>query len=453
MFERPLPTILVFVILASTVLGTGEAANAASIASGLPDANRLLRVLINFGIFFVSVGGILADSRRWTNSGPGIKWMLIYALFALASTLWSVSPIISLWKSFEVLNFVLLAIYLSGYLRTAEDLRWLMNIVCIGGLYLMMTVYAGILIHPNEALLGAGSLTGRGYLMVRGLVPIINPSTVGVFAAIIAIYLLTPLLMQPTSSLKHRIHIGYWIVVAIAIGLLLMSRSRTQMIAFMIAFVTVLIFSRRYILATTLAGVGTLTLVISEVVINYLLRGQTYDQFAAFTGRLAWWEEAVDLGMADAPWIGRGFYAAQKVVFNTNVLDSTYVEVFFGLGLVGLTLLLIPLLIMMLTFLRGRPRSGRYDLIDVAWMQGFAIFVVLMVRSITVSTFVSMHAMLLYYVVIQIVAASALRIRLRPLTTHAPATAEPTRSKPPRLWQKQTTRQAREASDASSEYK
>ena len=140
------------------------------------------------------------------------------------------------------------------------------------GLYILMTVCTGALIYPRQALLGINEVTGGRYIDIQGLVPILNPSSVGVFAAIVAIFSAVPLLMRYKNDTQYRNKFALWILLTLLIGLLLLSRSRTQMIAFAVSFICILFFSRRYVFASFLVGAGAMAVIISEVVIKYFLR-------------------------------------------------------------------------------------------------------------------------------------------------------------------------------------
>ena len=200
------------------MIGTGEKADVSAIQSGAPDAYRVIRAALTSSLFLVACMGIVTDTSRIRLAGRGSQWMMAFAFLAMASAIYSVGAFISLWKGFEVMTLVLVAISLAGQLRTSEDLSWLMNVACLMLLYILLTVYVGLALYPSEAIKHAE------YLGVRGLVPGLNPSSVGSMAALLFVSATGILLHRWPSKKKTA---GIWAVLLAAVGGLFLAHSRT----------------------------------------------------------------------------------------------------------------------------------------------------------------------------------------------------------------------------------
>jgi O-antigen ligase len=407
--SRPQAAMLVVVAVASTQLGSGEGADLARLQSGLPDPARTLRALLYTGMFMISALGLINDPKRWTLSGRGVQWMMLYALFATTSAIYSVYPLISVWKGFEVVTLVMVAITVSKQLRDEEGVRWLLDVASLIALYMVLTVIVGIALYPHEALKQVDELTGTGYFGSRGLAPIINPASQGAYAGILAISAIVPLLNRNKLARRDRAYAGLIVVVCLGIALLLLARSRTQIFAFCAALMCVFFFGRYRVLAAITALTGTIVVLASDTVLNFIYRGQSEEQFTSFTGRTTVWNEVMDI-VNESPIIGQGFYAAQRQLYGSGSVDNTYLEALVGLGLVGLILLVIPVFITGISLLKLRLKTVTGSPGQMLWLHALAFFAILVIRSIASPTFASMHPMLVFYLLTHLAVAALVRI-------------------------------------------
>jgi hypothetical protein len=409
LLSRPQAATLVVVAVASTQLGTTEGVDLARLQSGLPDPTRTLRVLIYTGMFMLSAFVLINDPKRWTLSGRGVQWALFYAFFATISALYSVYPLISAWKGFEVVTLTMVAFVISKQLQDEEGVRWLLDVASLIALYMVLTVMVAIVLYPHEALKQIDELTGVGYIGSRGLVPVINSSTQGAYAAILAISAIIPLLNRNKVLRRDKSYVGLIVLACLGIALLLLARSRTQIFAFCFALMGVLFFGRHRLLAAITALMGAIVALTSDTVLNFIFRGQTAEQFTSFTGRTTVWNEVMEI-VYQSPIIGHGFYAAQRQIYGSGSVDNTYLEALVGLGLVGLVLLVIPVIITGISLLKLRLKIVAKSPRQMLWLYAMAFFVFLVVRSIASPTFASQHPMLVFYLMAHLAVAALVRI-------------------------------------------
>lgn len=387
------------------MIGTGEKADVSAIQSGAPDAYRVIRAALTSSLFLVACMGIVTDTSRIRLAGRGSQWMMAFAFLAMASAIYSVGAFISLWKGFEVMTLVLVAISLAGQLRTSEDLSWLMNVACLMLLYILLTVYVGLALYPSEAIKHAE------YLGVRGLVPGLNPSSVGSMAALLFVSATGILLHRWPSKKKTA---GIWAVLLAAVGGLFLAHSRTPIFAATAAIMVLLLAGRHYRFAILTALIGTALVLALSVgdILDYFYRGQSQNVLISLTGRMYFWEDLVWPKIASSPILGHGYYAAHRVLFGVSGVDNAYLEVLLGLGFLGLSVFLIPVFLAMMALVRTRPKSSTPSINKLLWGQIMAIFAIIVIRAYTAPAFEVQHPLLVFYMLAQIGTAALLRLQI-----------------------------------------
>lgn len=312
------------------------------------DTNRILdapldgwaayRIALVMVIALAAIYRLGASPRDWSRAlfrGP-VGWMTAFALVSLVSTLWSVYPEWTCYKSLEYLvDLALLALILTearamGDFHTLFDCTWLIVILSI------VAVWVGVAIAPAQALVrGVGALG----IQIRGLIPAVDANGVGDLGAVAALISYRRLL---TAGNPHRALHG--IVLAVGLGTVVLAQSRSPLIGLLAGMVLVHVLSRRAAWLAAFAG-GTAVLLLytrlGEIVWSYFLRGQTPELFASLSGRTSWWSAAWP-AFLESPVAGYGGYAgARFVVLNhlgTNELSSIhngFFEVLLGTGLLG----------------------------------------------------------------------------------------------------------------------
>ena len=312
------------------------------------DPWALYRMVLMAGVALVLGLRLVLRITDWTK--PLVRGLVgvlaIHALIALASTLWSVYPAWTLYKSCEFLvDVVLLAAVLASVQSTVAfkslfDWTW----VLFGGL--LATVWAGAVLAPGTAFVSGGDILP---LRIRGVVPAMDQNSVGDLAAILAIAGLTRLVSPNRGRDSHFFHAVFFVV---SLATLAFSQTRAAIVGFLVAALLVLFFSRRFktIAVPTLAVALILSLTSAS---NFLAvawqRGDRPEELENFSGRYPIWEELWGR-FEQSPWIGFGAYAGTRFTVLTAVGDTSlssglnaYLEVALGTGLLGLVPLLLVL--------------------------------------------------------------------------------------------------------------
>ena len=394
--------------LGGTMLGSTQSAN---LGAALSDPLRVVRVMVFAAIFLISVLQILQRSASVKLSGPGALGMIAYATLAMISAIWSIGPLISIWKGFEVFVLVLALVATSSRLRTPDDAEWLLRLFSLALLFLCMTVFAGLLLYPASAIKDPDTTYTHYYFAVRGLVPVLNPASVGSIGALLIILSLAPL-MGPRSG-RNQARAGLTFAAGIAATAMILAHSRTPIFACTAAIILMLLYARKWGLMIATAAIGTVVLLATSLeglVRQYILRGQTVESFRSLTGRFGFWEQVWEQ-IETSPLVGHGYYAGQRLSFNTATVDNTYLEVLIGLGIMGLVVFLIPMIWTLLRLYTTRPRKGTRPNIDVVWLACSGMLAVLIIRSFTGASFQVMHPLLVIYMVVLVSTAFVVRAR------------------------------------------
>jgi exopolysaccharide production protein ExoQ len=329
--------------------------------------------------------------------------MAVYALLGVASTLWSVNPPWTLYKSLEYLVDVALLAAVLETVRSAESyesfLDW--NWVLCGSLVALAWLEAPI--WPEEAL-ETGYMQGILKVRLSGVYPGQGFNSLGTYGAILSIIAVCRLL--PVAGRKFD---RAWYLLILGLGMVTMvfSQTRSAIGGFVVGLVLLLFFTKRLRLAAILGAGSAVVLAFTSlgpVIVAFLQRGQSTEQMASLTGRLDWWGVAWDAFKLH-PLTGYGAFASSLVVFpklgvqEITPLHSDYVETLVGIGIWGPLLLLVGLAmawwVLIKAIRRFPPTSLEYQLTA----ECIAVLGILSVRSAVMGVIAS-HPPTWYFVVI-----------------------------------------------------
>lgn len=391
------------IVLAFTVpfLG-GRGGPDASDLLGTAGATRLIRLGVLLLLLFITLNGVLRNSRCLRHAGSAAIAMLLYAALAMFSATYSVSPLVSALKGFEVFVLVMTGIFLAGQLRTLPDIQWLLDVLALVMLFFVVSAFMGMVFLPGRAF---AKMMLSSSIVVQGVVPVVNANSLTQFSALLALLTLVQLLVRGW----RRSGPSVWVVFGIAVSMMLLSHSRTSIFAAAAALMALMYFSGRKAAAVVVAVAGSLAWVFTEVVASYIFRGQSEQVFSSLSGRTYFWEGVWD-EFVQSPIIGHGFYAAQRVLLRTSTVDNTYLEVLLGLGIVGIIAFTVPILLTAFGLLRNIPRRRQLPAAMAIWLQLVAIFVLLFVRSLTGPSFQVMHPNLVMFMILAISIAALTRL-------------------------------------------
>ncbi len=394
--------------LAGTMLGSTEAA---SLAGGIPNPLRLVRAGVFVFLFLFSAFRLMTGCGSWRNAGAGIKGMALFGVLGITSAIWSIAPFISVWKGFEVLTLSLAIMSVTGRMRNTEDAVWLSRLLGLVLMYLCMTVLAGLILDPSAAIKNPDTTYTQYYFAVRGLVPIINPSSVGSLSGLLFILSVSPLLTT-TGDIRIR-RTGLYFAATFAVIMMILAHSRTPIIACTAALILMLVYAHRWKYIFAVGGIGAILLLATSfesLVQHYIMRGQTAEAFITLTGRIGFWEKVMEQ-IATSPVIGHGYYAGQRMLLDVSSVDNTYLEVLIGLGFVGLAVFIFPLVWATLRIYFGRLKNSKIEARQMIWLQTAGAFTLLVIRSLTGPSFEVMHPLLVVYLIV--LSFTALLHRLR----------------------------------------
>lgn len=377
---RPVASLLIFLAVGSLFIGSSESGARISLSA---DATRIARALILGFIFTVSMFGMIVNPSRLRFAGSAAAWMVLYSLLGMFSAIYSVSPIVSIWKGFEVFSFVVMGIYIARYLTTLDDVQWLVDLTCILMLYFSASVLVSILVSPSEALPKSEATSGVMMAAARSVFPSIYPNSVTQFAALLSC-------LSLSQFLSKYPHTGKSILVPIlfiGVLVLILGHSRTSIFAAMVAVTVILWMGRHFVAGTVVCVIATVGLLygFADVFSSYLLRGQNVEQFLGMTGRTYYWREVWAI-IAESPFIGHGFYS-QRLILNVSSVDNTYLQILVGLGFVGLIVVIVPLTKVAYQLFKIRPRRNTDAQEKLVWLELVSIYIIIMTRSLTGPTF------------------------------------------------------------------
>lgn len=288
---------------------------------------RFVAQLITMGALVIAFGlALLANPRVRVRPSAYLLLLSLLAVASIASSIRLESGLGSLFRCVRLTVFVLTLWLISSWWR--GDFRFARyHVLALGGV--LLSVVAGLVISPGAALSGA---SGR---LVGVIWPIPAPQ-VGQYCAIgagLAVML----------WLTHHIDSRSAGVVAVpAIGLLLLSHTRTALIGLVAALVLAVVIlgftegrARRFLATVSAFGV-VIAVAFSDVVQNWLTRGQSAEQLANLTGRQKVWDQllAQERTLIDKI-LGVGLTDRS---FNGRPIDNSWLSIYNDQGWVGIVI-------------------------------------------------------------------------------------------------------------------
>jgi O-antigen ligase len=328
----------------------------------------------------------LTDRRHsWIASTlRGIVGVLsIYAFVGIISTIWSVFPIWSAYKSCEyLLDLAVLGAVLVE-VRNTESYEAFLNWTWAIYGSLVVWIWMGVVIWPQFAL-----KTGVGLLGVQlfGVIPAVHANSVGEFGGIIGVVACARLLLPGRAQTGRT---WYVLLLLLSLATLAFAQTRSAMGGFALGLVLILFFSKRRAFSVFLGMAVGLLLSIGSVaglVLAFLQRGQTQTQVETFTGRLQYWTLAVHKFL-QRPLTGYGAYTGRFVVLSqldlttTASLHSDYFETLVSTGFEGLIPFLTALALTWWILLRSAQKLEMDSLERTLAVEALGVLAVLTVRS------------------------------------------------------------------------
>jgi O-antigen ligase len=349
-----------------------------------------LAFLVVFSRFLRDAGSVFSLAR-------GIPAVLLgLGVLGAISTAWSVFPAWTLYKSLEfVVDVAVLAsiIYsMKGVEQCKRFFDWTWALLFV----LLLSVWAGALIWPEEALERGVGLIG---VQLSGVIPAVAANGVGEAAALLGVVSLVRLIYTPCKTC-------YTAVFACCCATMILAQTRSALAGFAGGCLAILVGRRRFL--PVLLIVAALALVFSSSIAdpfwNYIRRGQDEDLFTSFSGRTSWWTVALEK-IEQRPVLGYGAYSGGRFVVleqlgstETSSVHNDYLEVLLGSGVIGLALVTIILGRVWRQVLRASGRAAQTTLEQHVAVEALATLTVLTIRSMF-STALFWHPPLQFFVV------------------------------------------------------
>jgi O-antigen ligase len=359
---------------------------------------RILLVSLVGTMLMVKFGIQRVSPSAMTRGMTGIY--LGYCVLGLISTLWSVFPAWTLYKSTEYLVDVLLLAAAVSAVRRKEEFRTFFDLSYWLFLGLLLTVWAGAVFWPKLAFQPSRGLI---HFQLFGVIPVVHTNSVGEYGAILAAISILRIYFGRGRNQRALYLFGF----AISAAAMVLSQTRSAMAGFLVALILVFyaITPKFAVAATAAAALGlSLMAATAALILKFFERGQSEALLASASGRLDWWQAAWKI-FEQHPWVGSGSQAAARFLVLARIdsspsnLHNSFLEALIGTGIVGLFLLLLVFLGTWGRLLRELFALRHRGLLDPLLLEAIAILSVLSVRAIFSGVLV-LHAPLFFLLVV-----------------------------------------------------
>jgi exopolysaccharide production protein ExoQ len=331
--------------------------------------------LLRLGVWVAPIALLLFDPRRLGAAARSIWPILLIAVLAAASTLWSIRPDATLRGSAILATTTGFGVFFGLRFENRSQLYWIgtaLAIVAVGSI-------AAVLVFPDHGLMQEGSHRGlwMGLYRHKNLLARDMALAVPVFAL-----LARGRIVQPALA---------WGLAAIGIGLIVASGSRTGGVVVAVATATALSLARSsgnprmrpaLLIAASAAFCAMLAWSLPAIL-------GAVDRDATLSGRTQLWS-AVAEKIGERPWLGYGYDAfwvrsvspgepaaevAEQIDWVARHAHNGFLDVMLDLGWIGLAVFAIPLFVYATRIVRDL-RSGVREAAG-AWPAVFLVYWIL----------------------------------------------------------------------------
>lgn len=316
------------------------------------DAWALYRISLEIVLAFILFMRLALRRTPWIGSlFRGFTGAIaFFGVVQLASTVWSAYPMWTLYKSCEYLLDIAILAAAILTVETVEDYRDFFNWTWALYGFLLLSVWMGVVLWPQEALYPQGFKVGTIGVWLTGIHPALSANDVATYAAMLALVSLSRLL--PLAGPKSD-RLWYGLLFFASAVTMILAQTRTAMAGFLFGVFLILYFSRRVGLSAFLTFAVMPLVLLSSVgglIWAFLERGENSQELATLSNRTVWWGDAWRTFM-DRPLTGFGAYAGGRFsvlakigATATSTLHSDFLEIIVGTGIWGLIAFLAALL-------------------------------------------------------------------------------------------------------------
>jgi O-antigen ligase len=285
--------------------------------------------------------------RRLSSASTGTRaltGMTFYTAAAVVSVAYSVAPFSTAGKAYELV--VALAIVWTMFLnperkRVVRDaVEWLVLFgalevgIAVVGFFLVPDLFSEV--QSRTPFIGTATMVS----------PYSHSNGLSAEGALVSAYALASWLGARTpfvSSTSVSIPTGVWrVMFLIGTTATVLASARQGLIIWLLSIAVVLWVFRRALLVFAVPLVAILVMEYWDPIWEAVSRNQQQVTLATWSGRLIYWDVAVD-AWADHPWTGYGFGAGGRFVAlrqlgkaSISSIHSGYFEALIGVGLLGL---------------------------------------------------------------------------------------------------------------------
>jgi hypothetical protein len=353
----------------------------------------------------VLCGRLVFHRTNWLGAlfSGTIAILAIYPLLSLVSTVWSVRPSWTVYKSIEYLLDLALISAIVVTVQSVQEYRKLVNWSWTLLGLLVASAWVGAIIDPADGLMSA-PIIGPLSVRLEGVMPRVDANTIGEICAILALVSVHRMLDDPEAKNSRGWYAG---LLSASLVTLIFSQTRAAMAAFVVGFVVLLLLTRRYALTGALVALSTMAAAIALMFTNFgrtfsdfLLRGQSNESVQGLSGRMDVWQASFT-AFLHRPWIGYGGFAGSRFVVLPYMASqggassslSTYVDSLLDLGVWG-PLIIVTALLTAGWFLFRTTRSRYLDSRDRSLaVEMFVALTVIVIRSFVTANIVGHPAL------------------------------------------------------------
>jgi len=296
-----------------------------------------------------------ADWRRTVGDNLGAMFLIAYLAVAGISTLYSVAPIVTAGKAFELavgLIVILTAVGMEPGGATGRVQSFVRTVVLFEA-GLLITALAGFFLMPQTFSLVEAR---PGFFLPQILTsPYAHSNGLSSMGALVSAYGFAEFWAAEAGQAR-RLWLGLGVLGAICAAL----ASGRQGAVIWIASMAVLLWvcKRRWFLILVAPTAVALAVAYRDVLLAVLSRGQASVTLATWSGRLEFWDAALEV-WEQHPWLGYGFGAGGRFVALESIgedavgsLHSGYMEALTGVGIVGVVPLGLAIALMVVWAIR-----------------------------------------------------------------------------------------------------
>jgi O-antigen ligase len=371
---RKLERILIFLLL---LLATsfGQAFFAADVNPGDNSGQPVFQAAFGAIYLILLVLLILKHRSEALRIVKTEKWMTALCLWALMSVVWSVAPGETLRRAMAIIGTSIAGLYLAIKLEPKEQLRVMALVLGLGAFFSLIVA----VMDPSVGIARGGAWEGSGwqgvYFQKNSLGRMMS---FGAFAfALLAI----------GERRWRALRIAFFLLCC---GMLFMSKSASAVVVTMVMLAMMPLRKLLYLRTRRLMAIGAAVLPLAAVFIFFAVEYadeilQSLGRTSSLTGRVPLWR-LVLAEIAERPIRGWGYSAFWGTWEGLRVSDTVgwdvavphahngFLEIWLGLGIVGLGMVLISLARNLLLALRA-ARTHREP--EFAWPLLMVAFTVL----------------------------------------------------------------------------